>query len=92
MTKKVIIQICQRSYHFISILGKEPQTYQNAHAYKSKRKNVICYFANWAQLRTSSGKFVPENIDARPCSHIFYAFANLDSISFEVVPGNPIGI
>ena len=58
---------------------------------KPKRKrNLICYFSNWAHLRRRSGKFVPENIDARPCSHIFYAFANLDSESFEVVPGNPL--
>ena len=71
-----------------------PQTYSNtnAHAYKNveKSKNVICYFANWAQLRASNGKFVPENIDARPCSHVFYAYANLDSVSFEIVPGNPL--
>ena len=52
--------------------------------------HVICYFANWAQLRASNGKFVPENIDARPCSHVFYAYANLDSVSFEIVPGNPL--
>ena len=55
-----------------------------------KKKNLICYFSNWTHLRRRSGKFVPENIDARPCSHIFYAFANLDSDSFEVVPGNPM--
>ena len=55
-----------------------------------RKKNLICYFSNWAHLRRRSGKFVPENIDARPCSHIFYAFANLDSESFEVAPGNPL--
>ena len=66
--------------------------FYNAHAYKFGKgggKNVVCYFANWAHLRKSSGKFVPENIDARPCSHIFYAFANLDTESFEAVPGQP---
>ena len=62
----------------------------NAHAYKasSDDKRVVCYFANWAQLRQGKAKYVPENINAELCTHIFYAFANLDSASFEAVPGD----
>ena len=70
--------------------GLEITNYENIESKKPKKKNLICYFSNWAHLRRRSGKFVPENIDARPCSHIFYAFANLDSDLFEVVPGNPL--
>ena len=51
---------------------------------------MICYFANWAQLRSEPAKYVPENIDARLCTHIFYSFASLDSASLEAVPGDPL--
>ena len=54
-------------------------------------KRVICYFANWAQLRAQPAKYVPENINAKLCTHIFYAFGSLDSASFEAVPGDPQG-
>ena len=56
---------------------------------KIDEKRVICYFANWAQLRAPPAKYVPENIDAKLCTHIFYAFASLDSALLEVVPGDP---
>ena len=36
------------------------------------------------------GKFVPENVDARLCTHLIYAYANLDSETFEIVPSTPI--
>jgi GH18 family chitinase len=64
--------------------------YINGHAYKAQdqEKNVVCYFANWASLRRSPGKYVPENINSKPCTHIFYAFAGLDSETFEAVPGD----
>lgn len=58
--------------------------------YKGNDNNVICYFSNYAQLRQPPAKYVPENIDARLCTHIFYAFASLDSVSFETVPGDPL--
>ena len=74
------LEIINNNYYENDIEPKKPK----------RKKNLICYFSNWAHLRRRSGKFVPENIDARPCSHIFYAFANLDSESFEVVPGNPL--
>ena len=56
---------------------------------KIDEKRVICYFANWAQLRAPPAKYVPENIDAKLCTYIFYAFASLDSALLEVVPGDP---
>lgn len=33
---------------------------------------------NWAFYRKGEGKFVPEHIDQRLCTHVIYAFASLD--------------
>ena len=50
---------------------------------------VICYFSNWAGLRSGDGRFIPENIDARLCSHVVYAFAKLDEDSLSMTPSGP---
>ena len=52
-------------------------------------KKVICYFSNWAGLRSGDGKFLPENIDASLCSHVVYAFAKLDAESLTMIPSGP---
>jgi len=52
-------------------------------------KKVICYFSNWAGLRDSDGKFIPENVDATLCSHIVYAFAKLDEETLTMTPSGP---
>ena len=54
----------------------------------SPLQNVICYFSNWANYRSGDGQFVPENLDASLCSHVFYAYASLDPVSFEIVPSS----
>ena len=52
-------------------------------------KKVVCYFSNWAGLRSGDGRFIPENIDARLCSHVVYAFAKLDEDSLSMTPSGP---
>lgn len=52
-------------------------------------KKVICYFSNWASLRSGDGKFLPENINASLCTHVVYAFAKLDSQSLTMIPSGP---
>ncbi|XP_028131818.1 probable chitinase 10 [Diabrotica virgifera virgifera] len=42
------------------------------------RAKVVCYVTNWAFYRKGEGKFVPEHIDQRLCTHVVYAFASLD--------------
>jgi chitinase len=46
--------------------------------------SVVCYFTNWAWYRGGIGKFSPENIDPKLCSHIIYSFAILDPDSLLI--------
>ncbi|CAF0980571.1 unnamed protein product [Rotaria sordida] len=39
---------------------------------------VGCYFTNWSQYRPSHGYFIPSYIDSTLCTHIYYAFANIN--------------
>lgn len=52
-------------------------------------KKVVCYFTNWAFYRKGEGKFVPEHIDTRLCTHIVYAFASLDPVSLLLKEFDP---
>ncbi len=37
-----------------------------------------CYYTNWAQYRAEPAAYFPEDIDPELCSHIFYAFADME--------------
>lgn len=45
-------------------------------------KKVICYYTNWAWKRDSFGRFTPEDINGRLCTHIIYAFVTLSEETF----------
>lgn len=47
---------------------------------------VVCYFTNWAWYRQNGGKYLPEDIDAKLCSHIVYGFAVLDRDTLTIKP------
>ncbi|XP_032594794.1 probable chitinase 10 [Drosophila grimshawi] len=38
---------------------------------------VFCYLTSWSAKRPGAGKFEPDNIDPKLCTHIVYAFATL---------------
>ncbi|KAF5303798.1 hypothetical protein FQR65_LT08134 [Abscondita terminalis] len=45
---------------------------------ENPQKKLVCYITNWGFYRKGDGKFVPEYLDQRLCTHIVYAFASLD--------------
>ncbi len=50
---------------------------------------VLCYITNWSFYRVAEGKFVPENIDTKLCTHIVYSFASLDPESLMIREFDP---
>lgn len=53
------------------------------------RKKVVCYVTNWSFYRKGEGKFVPEHLDQRLCTHIIWAFASLDPEQLTVKEFDP---
>ncbi|CAF1397048.1 unnamed protein product [Adineta steineri] len=51
------------------------------HSINSQQFIVGCYFTNWAQHRQGLGRFLPSHIDPSLCTHLYYAFANIDMIN-----------
>lgn len=41
---------------------------------KSEGKKVLCYLTNWSFYRVKEGKFIPELLNSKLCSHIIYSF------------------
>lgn len=46
---------------------------------------IVCYYTNWSHKRPGVGKFEPEDLDPTLCTHVVYAFANLNS-EFKLSP------
>lgn len=64
------------------ILSKVKPSHQkveqsNAIDSKVRPAQVFCYMTSWSQNRPGAGKFSPDNIDAKLCTHVIYAFGTL---------------
>ncbi|XP_026687735.1 probable chitinase 10 [Diaphorina citri] len=55
---------------------------------KEEPYKVICYYTSWAYLRQAEGKYSPEDIDGSLCTHLVYAFADLDEQELVIRPHN----
>lgn len=51
---------------------------------ESDTKKVVCFITNWSFYRKKDGKFVPEMLDTKLCSHIIYSFGSLDPTTLTV--------
>ena len=49
---------------------------------------IVCYFTNWSHKRPGQGQFNPEDLDPFLCTHVIFAFANLNS-EFKLIPSEP---
>ncbi|XP_067686963.1 chitinase-3-like protein 2 [Haliotis asinina] len=50
----------------------------------------VCYFTNWSgDLLIPEAHFNLEDIDARLCSHLIYAFAKINTETLELLPTRP---
>lgn len=58
---------------------------------KLSSPKVICHITNWSFYRKGEGKFVPENLDSKLCTHIIYSFATLDPEALELREFDPWG-
>ena len=49
---------------------------------------IVCYFTNWSHKRLGQGQFNPEDLDPFLCTHVIFAFANLNN-DFKLIPSEP---
>ncbi|XP_013385002.1 chitinase-3-like protein 1 [Lingula anatina] len=49
---------------------------------------MLCYFTNWSVYRPGIDWFSPDNIDPLLCTHIIYAFANIDYMALTIKPSD----
>lgn len=64
-----------------SILSRYRGSTKEVH---SDVKKVLCYLTNWSFYRVNDGKFVPELLNSKLCTHIIYSFGSLDPSTLTV--------
>ncbi|XP_072016870.1 chitotriosidase-1-like [Amphiura filiformis] len=52
----------------------------------STGNKLVCYYTNWAYKRQAPASFTPADIDPEVCTHLIYAFARVDKITFHIEP------
>ncbi|KAB0794995.1 hypothetical protein PPYR_11834 [Photinus pyralis] len=72
------------SVHFPNTFREVSNFLRYKAAEEDKSPKVVCYLTNWSFYRKGEGKFVPEYLDQRLCTHIVYAFGSLDPEKFVI--------
>ncbi|KAK7091100.1 chitinase-3-like protein 1 [Littorina saxatilis] len=57
-------------------------------AWADNGKKVFCYYSSFAQNRQGIGKFLPEDIDPFLCTHIIFAFVDIDPSGNDLMAFN----
>ncbi|CAF1245074.1 unnamed protein product [Adineta ricciae] len=47
---------------------------------------VVCYYTNWSLYREAMPTLYPDHIDPLLCTHIHYAFADIDPLTLAITP------
>lgn len=56
--------------------------------YATSRFKRVCYYTNWSQYRSGDGRFTPQEIVPRLCTHIIFAFAKVEGNLLRTVEWN----
>ncbi|XP_068930710.1 chitinase-3-like protein 1 isoform X2 [Petaurus breviceps papuanus] len=59
--------------------------FQYSYAYK-----LVCYYTSWSQYRDGDASCLPDNIDAKLCTHIIYSFANISNNQIDTWEWNDV--
>ena len=74
---------------FVFLLGIFAPTFGSPQKEDFEPKSVVCYYGSWAIYRSGDGQFTASNIDANLCTHVIYAFAELDATTFTIKSPDP---
>ena len=74
---------------FVLLLGICESTFGSAQKEDFEPKSVVCYYSSWAIYRHGDGNFTASDIDANLCTHVIYAFAELDATTFTIKSKDP---
>ncbi|XP_067672467.1 chitotriosidase-1-like [Haliotis asinina] len=58
-------------------------------AHAAVKYQRFCYFTGWARYRANPVAFNPEDVSVNLCTHLSFAFAEIDSTGTKIIPEDP---
>ncbi|QQP56989.1 Uncharacterized protein FKW44_001837 [Caligus rogercresseyi] len=68
-----------------------PALLQNTLPDNLRAPQIFCYFTNWSYKRPGMGKFTPEDLDPKLCTHVVFAFATISNNKLTASEDRDIG-